>query len=260
MILAIAEKGNHEFYASLPLKGKRVRVCSPADASRLATMQELGLLLLDSGSRTHKGLKLLKELKTLRPDVPVVFITGDKSFETAVEAFRSGARDIIGKPINLSELRTVIEHLLKIDRWNQERRCMVTIAQAIASQNDVISTTCEKPTFILRTLQYIEEHLTENIALQDLADQVNLSKYHFTRLFQLHMGMSPIKFVTFLRIQWAKELLRNGDARVKSVYQEVGFGNVGTFLRQFKKHTGMSPATYKRSHSAAGKPRANTTG
>ena len=73
----------------------------------------------------------------------------------------------------------------------------------------------------------------------------NLSKYYFCRNFKKHFGTSPMKFVTLVKINKAKELLKREDLRVKEVASHAGFNNLGTFIRQFKKAEGLTPTSYK---------------
>ncbi len=58
--------------------------------------------------------------------------------------------------------------------------------------------------------------------------------------------MNPMKFVTLLRIERAKELLKRNDFTVSLVANEVGFKDLSNFIRQFKKNTGVTPTMYRK--------------
>jgi YesN/AraC family two-component response regulator len=246
VIIAVAERASHDLYRSLPLKGKRVEVCTPAQALDRVREPHVELVLFDCSNNAQRGLEDLKELKALRPDVPVVFIAEEASFEVAARAVRAGARDLMAKPMSLRELKTVVEKLSGIRSSGQEKRRMIDLAQANDMVLENITVTSDMPPFVLRVIGFIEDHLAEKITLQDLADQAYLSKYHFCRLFSRHVGMSPMRLIASLRVERAKRLLRNGDSGTKSVCREAGFGDAATFARTFKKVTGMTPEEYKR--------------
>lgn len=129
VIVVIAEKALHEMYHSYPFKGKEVEVCTTKGACDFVKAHQADLILLDCGSEVSRGLSLLEELKAHRPDIPILFVTDDRSSDTAVKAFRTGARDFIGKPVNILELRITIEHLLQIKRASQEKRSPLAISE-----------------------------------------------------------------------------------------------------------------------------------
>lgn len=94
--------------------------------------------------------------------------------------------------------------------------------------------------------QYIEEHYTENIALQQLAQACHLSAFHLIRLFRSRVGVPPHAFLTQVRIRRAKECLAKGCLPIV-VAQETGFVDQSHFSRQFKQITGLTPGQYSNS-------------
>lgn len=230
---------------TIPILLKEVVVCTLKGARDFVKAHQADLILLDCGSEVSRGLSLLEELKAHRPDIPILFVTDDRSSDTAVKAFRTGARDFIGKPVNILELRITIEHLLQIKRASQEKRSPLAISEYFEKGEFIQGITTEKPAYILRAFRYIEENLSDKISLDMLAKEAHLSKYHFCRLFFRHTGMTPMKFTTFMRMQRAKELLKREDFTVSVIATQVGFNDLGTFIRQFKKHTSVTPTVYK---------------
>jgi len=94
--------------------------------------------------------------------------------------------------------------------------------------------------------QYIEEHLAENISLATLADVARLSLYHFVRAFKQSFGLPPHRFMSRLRVKQAKALLANPDMSVTQVGFNLGFSETSSFTTTFRKHTGLTPTTYRR--------------
>ncbi|MBE5862663.1 MAG: helix-turn-helix domain-containing protein [Lachnospiraceae bacterium] len=91
---------------------------------------------------------------------------------------------------------------------------------------------------------YVEEHLEEPITLEQLAEHVHVSKYHFLRKFKELTGVTAHEFVMNKRLIRACELLQKGES-VTSVYQSTGFSDYSVFLRNFRSAFGISPSQYR---------------
>lgn len=97
---------------------------------------------------------------------------------------------------------------------------------------------------ILELLTYIEQHYNEDIGLNELAERVGMSTAYLSVLFKSEVGMSYVKYLTKLRIDKAKDLLKKGH-KVGEVSELVGYNNYRYFSDIFKKYTGQTPNTYK---------------
>jgi AraC family transcriptional regulator len=98
-----------------------------------------------------------------------------------------------------------------------------------------------------RALAYIEEHLSENISLAQLAEAAgNVSRYHFARLFKQSTGYSPYRYLVRRRIRQAQSMLR-GQKRISmgEIAFFCGFGDQSTFSRVFRQVTGCTPKAYR---------------
>jgi AraC family transcriptional regulator len=92
---------------------------------------------------------------------------------------------------------------------------------------------------------FILAHLSENLSLEILAQQVGFSPYHFVRLFRQTTGESPHQFVQQQRIERAKHLLRETDVPLAHVALESGFANQSHLTRVFKRHLNLTPRVYR---------------
>ena len=90
---------------------------------------------------------------------------------------------------------------------------------------------------------YIDLHIQESISVEELAGQVHMSKYHFLRKFKDLTGVTVHTFITNKRLIHAVEGLKAGKS-ITEVYQEAGFTDYSSFLRNFKKTFGVSPGKY----------------
>jgi AraC family transcriptional regulator len=98
-----------------------------------------------------------------------------------------------------------------------------------------------------RVMEFMEEHLAEEISLGMLADLVRLSPYHFLRSFKQSFGEPPHRYWTGRRIERAKALLANPRASVTEIALDVGFSATSAFSAAFHRFTGQTPTAYRRS-------------
>lgn len=98
---------------------------------------------------------------------------------------------------------------------------------------------------ISAALYYIDNNFTEDITLEQVADYIGFSKYHFSRLFKKETGKTFYDYVCLKRIQSAESLLATADS-ITSVAFQSGFNNITTFNRCFKKFTGLTPSEYRK--------------
>jgi AraC family transcriptional regulator len=99
---------------------------------------------------------------------------------------------------------------------------------------------------LLRVVEHIDLHLNEDLSIEVLAGIACLSVFHFCRLFRATVGIPPNRYVTEKRLEKAMELL-TGGARLCEVALTTGFASQASFSRTFKRLTGMTPGTYRRS-------------
>jgi AraC family transcriptional regulator len=94
---------------------------------------------------------------------------------------------------------------------------------------------------------YIEEHLAEPISLATLAQLARLSPYHFSRAFKQSFGRPPHRYHTSRRIELAKALLAKPTQSVTEIGFTMGFSEASSFTAAFRRETGLTPSSYRRS-------------
>lgn len=94
-------------------------------------------------------------------------------------------------------------------------------------------------------IQYIDNHLADNITVEDLAKQAYLHPNYFIMFFKGMMGYSPIQYVNHRRMEMAKGLLLQPECNVSAVASKVGM-QIYYFSRMFKSHTGLSPSRFRK--------------
>lgn len=91
----------------------------------------------------------------------------------------------------------------------------------------------------------MRNNLHREVSLSNLAQSVNLSVWRLSYIFKSEMGMSPIKYLRFLRMERARHLLETSFLNIKEVAYHVGLKDESHFVRDFKKAYGAAPTPYR---------------
>lgn len=103
-----------------------------------------------------------------------------------------------------------------------------------------------KSAIVLQTIEYIHNHYMEDIAVNCIASQLNISNSYLSQIFKKELGTSIIKYIISYRIQKAEELLATSDDLIYNIAAKVGFFEIKHFSKTFKKITGLTPMQYKK--------------
>jgi AraC family transcriptional regulator len=109
---------------------------------------------------------------------------------------------------------------------------------------------CLPPAKLRRVIDYIEAHLAEALTIDDLANSIGLSAFHFSRVFKRSTGVSPYQFVQERRLYRARQLLQHGSMEIAEIAKCCGFADQAHFTHAFGKRMGISPARFRREISS----------
>lgn len=98
------------------------------------------------------------------------------------------------------------------------------------------------PYILKQLLQWIDQHLHLSLTLSDLAEQTQLSEYHFAHMFKQSMHMPPHQYVMIRRLELAHQTLQTTTATITEVSMQYGFSSSSHFSHRFKNHFGYSPS------------------
>ena len=98
---------------------------------------------------------------------------------------------------------------------------------------------------IERAIGYIVRHYKDKPTLEDIAAEIHVSPFHFQRLFSKWAGVSPKKFIQFLSLDYAKDMLRTPGTSVLEAAYDAGFSGAGRLHDLFMSIEGMTPGTFK---------------
>ncbi len=116
---------------------------------------------------------------------------------------------------------------------------------SMVSNRIVLQEQNAEPAAITRAKQYIAEHQTEELSLDQVAKSVHTSKFYFCKMFRKATGINFTDYLSRVRTERAKNLLLNPNLRVSEIAYEVGFQSLTHFNRVFKRILGQSPTDYR---------------
>lgn len=99
---------------------------------------------------------------------------------------------------------------------------------------------------IQRAIKFIQNHLGENLSLQRIADEVQISPSHLIRLFHTELHQSPHKYITLMRMNRAKYLLKSTELPIKTIAIEVGYRSESSFISAFTEKIGIPPLKFRK--------------
>ena len=104
-------------------------------------------------------------------------------------------------------------------------------------------------TQILSAQNWMEDNFNNKISIDDIAEQAGISHRHFKRRFKKATNETPLAYLQHLRIEKAKQLLESSLETINEITWQVGYEDINSFRRLFKKNTGMSPKEFRNKFS-----------
>lgn len=209
-------------------------------AVRIVGREPVAAVVLDYRLPDRTGLEVLSDIRSARPDVPVIMMTGYGSESICASALKLGIRDYFPKPFSVFELRRSVRHILSMDRQGG--------AEASADQEREPGTMPlprQPDMAVQKAAILIQRRYWERLTLSGLAREVGMSKYGLSHRFPKVMGMTLRGYLLRTRLERAKELLASTRDHVTEVAMAVGFGDLPRFDKLFKRYTGVTPSAYR---------------
>lgn len=109
----------------------------------------------------------------------------------------------------------------------------------------------EKQQNIKKIIEYIQEHYSERISLDDLASILHMNKNYFCKYFKSALGKTPVTYINEYRCEKAAEMLHKTAFKITDISSMVGFDNFSYFIRTFREFKQYSPSEYRKKGSEA---------
>ena len=130
-------------------------------------------------------------------------------------------------------------------RLNEELSTLLTLLMAESWHKKEDTRRAQLKQSVMPVKEFLDQHYSEKIALDDLASRFYISKNYLTRVFKEQFGMSVKEYLQVVRITHAKQLLRTTDKTAEEIGIECGFGTLYYFSRVFKDIEGIAPTGYR---------------
>ena len=177
------------------------------------------------------GLAMVAGLRSEFPNMQVSILTGYRDFEYAKEAIRLGVTRFLLKPSKMDEIKEALETMTAY------------LAQLPPEEEEH---TANAGSFLVnQAINYMEEAYQQKLTLQDVADRCYVSQWHLSKLLNRYAEKSFYDILNGIRIQKAKELLRDPKLKIGEISEIVGYADTAHFARTFKKFEGMSANEYR---------------
>jgi YesN/AraC family two-component response regulator len=182
------------------------------------------LVLLDICMKGMDGLAVLHEIREMGQEIMVIIMTGYGSKEVAVQALRHGANDFIDKPFDVHALKEKVQKFLKKNTGQEGDRELIPG----------------------RMKSFMEKNLAD-VTLKEMAEDLCLSEKYVGRVFKKKSTLSFRDCKINMKVEKAKDLLKGTAHPIYKISSMLGYQNPETFMRMFKRKTGLSPLQYRES-------------
>lgn len=155
-----------------------------------------------------------------------------------------------GAEVNLKQLEEAYFNTKVLDREQYEAMIALlsTFAEHLATISNSIALEESEtdPLLVANAKKYIQERYQEQLSLDDAAKAVNASTRHFCKVFKQATGITFTDYLSRVRVEKAKAMLRNPNLRVSEIAFAIGFESISQFNRSFKRVVGQTPTDYRR--------------
>lgn len=186
------------------------------------------ILLLDVQMPQKTGIDVMKEAKRAGLSPIVVILSGYDEFKYAQDAIRFGAKEYLLKPVRAKDILECLNRLA--DKFIGEEK-----KPADNAENHLVK----------RAEDYINEHYMEPVTLNDIAENLGVSKGYVSTLFTQNKDCGFVDYLNAVRVERACSYLEQNYFKIYEVAYKVGFRDEKYFSKVFKKIKGMSPKDYR---------------
>ena len=209
----------------------------------IAKTKRPNIIITDVMMPEMSGIEMctLLKLDKLTKTIPVVMLTAKVSHKDRILGINSGADVYLKKPFSIELLKSHLEQLL------QSKSDFFEVFMGKLSIDTELKN--NKNSFLTDVVSFINENLSnENLAIEDIADQLNISKSKLYRNIKNTSGVSANQLIRKLRIERSKELLLKSNFSISEICYNVGFSSPSYFTKRFKEYTGYVPKQFKLKH------------
>lgn len=172
----------------------------------------------------------------------IAFATGQLIFN--ISHFIDIHYGFINKIYDFSEFTNI-----NMSDFNSKEEIKAYFIKFVTSVLDVVKEykPAQSNPLIKKACEYVLGNIEQDITLLSIAEYLNISKNYFCSLFKQETGYNFLEYVTKIKMEWAKMLLKEGNYKTYEVSEMLGYREASYFSRLFRKYTNQSPAEYRKS-------------
>jgi signal transduction histidine kinase/DNA-binding response OmpR family regulator/ligand-binding sensor domain-containing protein len=226
--------------------GGQFTVLQAADGKQglsIAIKKSPDLIISDLMMPVMNGVEMCRRLKTIiqTSHIPIILLTAKLSDETKIESYKAGADSYIAKPFNFEVLVTRVNMLIE----QQEKRKKLFHKTIEITPSSIVSTSLDEE-LMKKALLAVEKNMDNSeYSVDDLSEELALSRRQLSRKFQSIIGLSPSEFIRSVRLKRAAQLLKDSRYNISEIAYMVGFGTIKYFNMNFKDEFGVTPTQYR---------------
>ena len=169
-------------------------------------------------------------------------------FRTAAHGIHLGARPTISFD-QTGRIRMLMQWMHELTSSPQKDRELTQAALLQAVLEEAVrhpEYTVSSEQIVRTAVRYMREKLAEPLCLADIAKIVNVSAFHFSRIFRRHTGQTPMRFLAKCRVEAAHSLLQSSTLPMKAIARRTGLSDPFHFSRTFRRLVGYPPSRVRR--------------
>jgi len=217
----------------------------PREAFRYIIENQPDLVFTDIRMPVWDGFELIRQCREAGSEAEFVILSSYSDFVLAKQAIRSAVLDYCLKPVNpevlvklLGELRLILD----------DKR--IALESSYASEGEAPPGGPESPEHFDGILAFIRKNYQNKLLLTQLAERFNFNKNYICYLFKKYTNGTFTAYLTGVRINEAKRLLRSSGLSQGEIAEKTGFMDYYYFNKVFKSECGVTPYQYRKGHSA----------
>lgn len=215
-------------------------VCSTAmnglEAIEKTKLLKPDVIITDIKMPGMNGIELMEKIRQFREDIIIVVISGYQEFEYARSALKYSSFDYLLKPVSNEELTNLLMRI-KAKKIGDHGSVCIQEYESYKPAN------CE--ILVEQAKDIINKNYSKNINLAFLEQELNYNIKYISRIFKQMTGMNFTAYLNIVRVERAKELLKNRELTIQSISVSCGFNDYFYFCKVFKSLTNHTPSSYR---------------
>ncbi|MCR4998053.1 MAG: response regulator [Butyrivibrio sp.] len=209
-----------------------------ADQGRkILEKEQVDVLLIDVEMPKETGLEFLEKMRQKGSHLTTIILSGHQRFDYAQEAIQYHCFNYLIKPVAKQRLNYELGRA--IDFVRSKAVCPVP-------SKDDEHKSCDSE-FVKLVRDYVHKHMSDpDLNRMQIAEAVHLNPDYLSYTFHKEFGNTLTAYITSVRMDQAKYLLKHTNTSIDQIAEQVGIPNVSYFYRQFKKTMGKTPQMYRK--------------